>query len=42
MDGWETNDGMKEPGADLGLLVGGSQSIVVICRLTYELGGRHM
>ena len=29
----------KEPGADLGLLAGGSQSVVVICHSTYELGG---
>ena len=27
-------------GADLGLLAGGSQSVVVICRSTYEPGGR--
>ena len=27
------------PGADLGLLAGGSQSVVVICRSTYEPGG---
>ena len=29
----------KEPGADIGLLAGGSQSVVVTCHSTYELGG---
>ena len=34
--------GSPLPGAGLGLFTDGSQSVVVICRSTYEPGGRYM